>query len=76
MHVKNGTDKEVTRIECLSISFSGIDAGRKLMIASNIRWLDWVFVEGKESVEAEKMLLRFGRMRECLTFEKEGEGDG
>ena len=46
------------------------------MIASNIRWLDWVLVEGKESVEAEKMLLRFGRMRECLTFEKEGEGDG
>ena len=75
-HVKNGTDNEVTRIECLSISFSGIEAGRKLMIASNVRWLDWALVlvdEGRESVEAERRLLR---MRECLTFEKDGAGDG
>lgn len=29
--------------------------------------------DGKESVEAERRLLRFDMMRECL---KEGEGDG
>ena len=79
LHVKNGTDKEVTRIACLSMSFSGTDAGRKLMIASNVRWLDWVLGlvgEGKESEDAERRVLRFDKMRECLAFEKDGAGDG